>query len=141
MKLSLKYRKSEILAEVHFETARGGGKGGQHVNKVETKVDVLFNIEYSKLFNYNQKERLLRGLNNRINSGVLRLSCHESRSQSRNKEIVLDRLIDLLDDALKVQKKRIPIKISKRKKKERMDNKRIQKNKKILRRKPTREED
>ena len=133
---SLKYLRSELLSEIKFETARSGGKGGQNVNKVETKVDALFDVENTQLFDYGQKERLKRNLSTRISEGVLRLSCQESRSQFRNKEIVIDRLIALLEDALKVRKKRIPTKISMGKKRARIKAKKIHKQKKESRRKP-----
>jgi ribosome-associated protein len=136
MQHSLKYTLEQLDRELKFETSRSGGKGGQNVNKVETKVDVLFDLEATLLFTYYQKERLKRNLHNRISNGVIRLSCSETRSQLQNKEIVVERLKVLLEDALKVQKRRIPTKISKRKKAKRLDNKKAHKTKKENRRKP-----
>ncbi len=140
MQPSLKYKLLQLDRELKFETSRSGGKGGQNVNKVETKVDVLFDLEATELFTYYQKERLKRNLHNRISHGVLRLSCSETRSQLRNKELAIERLKSLLEDALAVQKKRIPTKVSKGKKAARAKDKKAHKAKKENRRKPRRED-
>lgn len=137
MKHTLTYLKSALLAEVKFETSRSGGKGGQNVNKVETKVDLIFDLTNSYLFTDFQKNRLSEKLANRLNEGIIRLSCSESRSQLKNKQIVVERLAVLLFDGLKVQKKRIPTKISAAKKKARLVDKKIHKTKKINRQKPS----
>jgi ribosome-associated protein len=140
MQPSLKYKLLQLYRELKFETSRSGGKGGQNVNKVETKVDVLFDLEATELFTYYQKERLKRNLHNRISDGVLRLSCSETRSQLRNKELAIERLKSLLEDALAVQKKRIPTKVSKGKKAARAKDKKAHKAKKENRRKPRKED-
>ena len=102
----LKYRADQITKELHFETSRSSGKGGQHVNKTETRVTLIFDLSNSTAFSQLEKERLSNYLKNRLSNGVLRLSCQESRSQSRNKEIVIERLFELLSNGLKVRKRR-----------------------------------
>ena len=140
MQLSLKYKLLDLEKELKFETSRSGGKGGQNVNKVETKVDVIFDLNHTQLFDYYQKERIERNLYNRISDGIIRLSCSETRSQLRNKELAIERLKVLIVGALEVKKKRIPTKISRAKKAARLKLKKAQKLKKENRRKPRRED-
>lgn len=132
----LKYRADQITKELHFETSRSSGKGGQHVNKTETRVTLIFDLSNSTLFTQTEKERLSNYLKNRLSNGVLRLSCQESRSQSRNKEIVIDRLFELLSNGLKVRKRRRATSVPKSKIEERLKQKRQLKEKKASRRKP-----
>jgi ribosome-associated protein len=88
--------------ECTFRTARSGGKGGQNVNKVETKVVLLFDVAASELFSEEEKATLFRKLATRLTrDGVLQVSCERERSQFRNKEIALFRAIALLEKALK----------------------------------------
>lgn len=114
----------DLHKEVKYRTSRSGGAGGQHVNKVSTKVELLFDVEASEILNHNKKVILLYKLKNRIsNEGIFALQCDETRSQTRNKEIVFDRFIQLIKTALtpvKVRRKTKPSYSSKRK---RLDNK------------------
>ena len=90
-----------ILHELTFKAIRSSGSGGQHVNKVSSKVELTFNLSESLLFDDDQKERLLRKLQNRLTKeGVLILQCGESRSQHKNKEIVTKRFFELLETGL-----------------------------------------
>ena len=83
--------------EVTYRTSRSGGAGGQHVNKVSTKVELLFDIDASAVLSDRKKTIVLEKLTNRItNDGVLSLKCDETRSQTVNKEIVFDRFIHLI---------------------------------------------
>lgn len=96
-----------VVKELKFQTVRSGGKGGQHVNKVSSKVELYFSINDSQCFTEEEKERLRIKLANRMSQdGVLKLSCEEDRSQLRNKEKVVEKLRIVLEDALKVAKKR-----------------------------------
>ena len=93
--------------ECTFKTSRSGGKGGQNVNKVETKVELLFDISASKLFTDEQKETLLGKLSARIiDESVLQLTSSTERSQLKNKERAIDKAIELIQKALKPKKPR-----------------------------------
>lgn len=125
----------ELKREVVFKTSRSGGAGGQNVNKVETKVTLLWDVMESKLFSTIQKEIIQTKLAHRIQSqGLVLLEASESRSQLANKEIALARLADLLIKVLTPTKKRIPTKISRSKVLARMDRKVKQSEKKSNRR-------
>jgi ribosome-associated protein len=132
----LKYRKDLILSEINFETSRSSGKGGQHVNKTESRVTLVFDLMNSTSFSEQEKTRLSNYLKNRLSKGVLRMSAQDSRSQSRNKEVVVNRFFDLLAKGLVVQKKRKPSKVPKSKIEERLKKKRIHKERKANRRGP-----
>ena len=95
------FSKEALLKEVTFKTSRSGGKGGQNVNKVSSKVELNINIRTSALLTEEQKVRILEKLSNRISSeGVLQVITEEDRSQLRNKEKGLKKLIVLLRTAL-----------------------------------------
>lgn len=125
----------ELHKEVDYKTSRSSGAGGQNVNKVSTKVMLLFNVEGSEVLSQKEKEIINDKLSNRINSeGFLQLQCDETRSQLKNKEIVFSRLITMLQEVLKPVKKRKPSKPSKAAIQKRIDAKKKQSQKKDLRR-------
>lgn len=127
-----------ILHELTFKAIRSSGSGGQHVNKVSSKIELTFNLKASLVFNETQKERLLKQLNNRLTKeGVLMLQCSESRSQHKNKDIVVKRFLELINKALVIPKKRKPTKIPKSVIKKRLKSKRKQSEKKANRQKPS----
>ena len=128
---------SNLINELTFKAVRSSGAGGQHVNKVASKVELYFNLQETTLMTSEEKERLFSFFNNRINSkGVLMLSSSESRSQFRNKALVIQRFLALIEEGLKIEKERIPTKIPKAVIKKRLTDKRKQSDKKITRKKP-----
>lgn len=128
-----------IKRELLFNTSRSGGKGGQNVNKVETKVELIFNICESDGLNEQQKARVMAKLKSKItDEGFLKLKESKSRSQLTNKELVTNRLIDLLNKALEIQKIRKATKPSKSSKVIRTETKRRRSSIKLLRKRPGR---
>lgn len=116
--------KANLQKEVTYKTSRSGGKGGQNVNKVSSKVELLFNVAASLLFTDDEKLLLADKLQNRLNKdGLVQVICDEERSQYLNKEKAIERLMGLLSRALHVQKVRKPTKVSKAAKAARLDNK------------------
>lgn len=114
----------ELNKEVSYRTSRSGCAGGQHVNKVSTKVELLFNVEESLLLTDRMKSIILEKLSNRItNDGILVLKCDQTRSQATNKEIVFERFVNLIKTALTPVKKRKATKPSKSSVRKRLDNK------------------
>lgn len=105
--LGMDFSIQDLLKEISFRTSRSGGKGGQNVNKVSSKVELNINIRTSALFTDNQRSLLLKKLANRINSeGVLQIITEEERSQLHNKERSLEKLQILLKNALHQPKPR-----------------------------------
>jgi ribosome-associated protein len=99
--------------ELTFSTARSGGSGGQHVNKVETKVVLYFDVEASVMLSEMQKSKIKSKLSNHINKeGVLILSHERKRSQLANKNAVVKKFDAMIAHALKKEKKRIKTKPS-----------------------------
>lgn len=129
--------KIALKSELKFRTSRSSGPGGQSVNKVSTKVELLFDVWNSNVLTIEQKEIISIKLKNRINSeGILQISSDETRSQLKNKEIVVERFYGLLEEALKPVKKRKPTKPSKSSKEKRLKTKKIKSDKKDLRKPP-----
>lgn len=131
----LRYAKLAYISEYSFETARSGGKGGQHVNKTESKVTLVFDLNQSDLFDGNEKKLLTEKLKSHLHDGIIRISGERSRSQIQNKKYVITFFLELLENGLKIKAKRIPTKISKAKKEARLKTKKIDSEKKQSRRK------
>ena len=105
--------KETIYKELLFKAVRSSGAGGQHVNKVSSKVELYFDLATSVAFTEKEKQLLLKNLSNRINKeGVLKIYSSESRSQHTNKEKVVKRLFKMIEKGLIVPKKRRPTKMS-----------------------------
>ncbi|OAD90629.1 MULTISPECIES: alternative ribosome rescue aminoacyl-tRNA hydrolase ArfB [Aequorivita] len=103
-----------LISELSFKAIRSSGPGGQHVNKTASKIEVSFSLENSGALSEIEKERLRTKLSTKISSeGIIVLQCGETRSQHRNKAIVIERLVELLQKNLKVAKPRKKTKPSK----------------------------
>jgi len=130
--------KEQILKNVSFKTSRSGGKGGQNVNKVSSKVELIFNISSASFLSEEEKEMLLDKLSNRIdNDGLLHIVTQEDRSQLLNKEKTIVKLIDLIRKSLLVQKERKAVKVPKSVIEKRLRNKAENSYKKETRKKPS----
>lgn len=126
-----------LLRECVFKAIRSSGSGGQHVNKVSTKMELQFNVATSLVLSEPQKQQLKQVLYHRLTKDfVLILQCAERRSQYQNKLLIKKRFITLITDSLKVEKIRIPTKTPKAVIQRRLKNKRSQSLKKANRRKP-----
>ncbi len=126
-----------LLTEVAFTASRSSGPGGQHVNKVNTRVELKFNLTESKFLTPEQKERLQLKLANRISKkGILSVSSQEKRSQVLNKEICIEKFISLIETALTPEKERKSTKPSKATKLKRLEEKKKTAQKKEQRKPP-----
>ena len=132
------FNEALLIREFNFKGLRSSGAGGQHVNKVSSKIELSFNIKASLALNEEQKQAIQLKFANRITKeGLLILQCGESRSQHRNKNIAIVRMIQVLKSALYIQKKRIPTKTPKAVIFKRLKIKRVNKERKTNRRKPS----
>ena len=128
---------SNLLKELKFKAIRSSGAGGQHVNKVSSKIELTFDIENSFSLTQNEKKLLKTKLHSKLSKeNILVLFCDETRSQHRNKEIIIKRLLELLKTNLIIPKKRKPTKPSRGSLKRKAENKKRVSVKKALRKKP-----
>lgn len=131
------FNKTLLIQELSFKAVRSSGAGGQHVNKVSSKIELSFNVFESGVLTEEQKNRIGLKLHHRLTKNqILILQCDESRSQHKNKELVIKRFLELISNALIITKKRIPTKIPKSVIRKRLKSKRNQSEKKANRRKP-----
>lgn len=126
----------DFSAEIFFQTARSGGKGGQNVNKVETMVEAYWSVASSAFFNQEQKELILEKLKNRINSeGFLLVKSSESRTQLSNKKKALEKMLILVNQSVIKPKKRLASKPTKSMIEKRLESKKKLGEKKMRRKK------
>lgn len=129
--------KEDFVKEITFKTSRSGGKGGQHVNKVATKVELIFHIGQSLLFSDEEKLRLQEKLEGKLDlEGNIHIISQKDRSQLANKEDAIEKLIILLTKALHVHKKRKPTKVPKSVIEKRLESKLATSSKKQNRKRP-----
>lgn len=132
--------REDIMKCVTFKTSRSGGKGGQNVNKVSSKVELIFNLPSANFFNEDEKKLIAGKLANRMDGELnIHIVSQEDRSQLMNKERTVLKLLSILAAALTVQKKRKPTKIPKSVIKKRLSNKHALSVRKELRKRPVQE--
>jgi len=123
------------IAEIELRTSRSSGPGGQHANVTESRVEAVFDVSASTALNEAQRRRITSRI-----GPVVRAVAQEARSQSRNRELALDRLEDRLARALEVRKARRPTRPSRAAREKRLEAKRRRSRTKRERRRPSGEE-
>jgi ribosome-associated protein len=119
------------ISEIAFRTSRSSGPGGQHAQKSETRVEALFDVDASSALTDRQKHRVVRKA-----GPVLRAIAQDERSQTRNRELAVERIADALREALKVERRRVATKPSKAAVERRLEQKRRRSQTKKLRQPP-----
>jgi ribosome-associated protein len=123
------------FSELRFRTSRSSGPGGQNVNKLETRVELVLDVAGSPSLSDEHKRLILTALASRIDSeGILHISSQKSRSQWENKQLVIEKLAALLRSAFHVRKKRVKTSPTHGSKERRVQSKKKQGQKKQLRR-------
>jgi len=131
------FDKALLISELSFKAIRSSGSGGQHVNKTSSKVELTYNLNESVVFDEDQKALLLTNLKSRLTKdNMVLLQCDESRSQHKNKVLVIERFLELINKSLIVPKKRKKTKIPKAVKQKRLETKRQIAEKKAIRKPP-----
>jgi ribosome-associated protein len=129
--------KDALIKELNFKAIRSSGAGGQHVNKVSSKVELTFNLDTSQVLSERHKAILKVKLQSKLTKDhTLIMQCGESRSQHKNKELIVKRFLELIKEALVVPKKRVPTKTPKAIKAKRLKAKSVLSEKKAKRKKP-----
>jgi ribosome-associated protein len=123
-------------SELDVRVSRSSGAGGQHVNKTSSRVEIFWNIPASRALTDEQRNRLLEKLASRLTTeGSIRIVASDMRSQTRNRELAEERLVETLRRALIVPKKRKPTRPTRAAKEARLESKKRQSQKKVERRK------
>jgi len=119
--MDLKITKTLVIPskEIKWRFSRSSGPGGQNVNKIESRVEIIFDLEDSKVLNDNQKEILKRNLKNKLVNNSLRLAVQEHRNQLLNRQLALIKFSSIIKNALnkplKLRKSTQPTKASQNK--------------------------
>jgi ribosome-associated protein len=130
---SIRVTRSVLLpiAEIELRFSRSSGPGGQHANTSETRVEAVFDVEGSKTLSTTQKRRVVKKA-----GPVLRAVAQDERSQTRNRELAVERLAATLREALRVERRRVATKPSAAARERRLEQKRRRSETKRLRRSP-----
>jgi len=128
---------SKLLSEVEYKAIKSSGSGGQHVNKVATKIELCFNLKTTEAFT-DEELAILNGklLSKLSKSGFLIMTSSETRSQYRNKALVTKRFLELIKESVKILKERKPTKTPNSVKRKRLDDKKKISEKKASRKPP-----
>ena len=122
--------------ELHWAFSTSGGPGGQHANRNATKAELSWDLAASPIVLHDERARLTRRLGSRVRDGVITVVAGESRSQWRNRQMARRRLADLLAEALRPERRRIPTRPSKTARDTRLKDKRRRAADKRLRKPP-----
>jgi ribosome-associated protein len=128
---SIRVTRSVVLprSEIELRTSRSSGPGGQHAQKSETRVEAVFDVEASSALSDAQKRRVVAKA-----GPVLRAIAQDERSQLRNKELAIERVVESLREALRVPRRRVPTKPSSASRERRLEQKKRRGQVKRLRR-------
>ena len=124
--------KAKLEKEISIKAVRSSGKGGQNVNKVSSKIELIFDVKNSVLLLESQKQIILNK-NITDKNGCIRITSQKSRSQFINKEDAVDKLIRLIKISVKIPRKRLKSKPPKVSKEDRLKQKKIISEKKKMR--------
>jgi len=116
-------------AEIQLRFSRSSGPGGQHAQKSETRVEAVFDVEASTALTDNQKRRVVARA-----GPMLRALAQDERSQLRNRELAVERLVEQLRRALRVERRRVPTKPTEASRRRRLEDKQRRSRTKRLRR-------
>ena len=117
------------LSEIELRVSRSSGPGGQHANTSETRVEAVFDVESSSALSEVQKRRVIARA-----GPTLRAIAQDERSQARNRELAIDRLVGRLAEALRVERRRVPTRPSQAAREKRLATKKRRGETKRLRR-------
>jgi ribosome-associated protein len=123
------------LEEIELRASRSSGPGGQHANVTASRIEAVFDVQASKALTDEQKRRIMSRCGPRVTAVA-----QDARSQSRNRELALERLRERLGNALHVPRSRRPTKPTKASRERRLESKRRQSDRKSTRRRPAGEE-
>ena len=130
---SIRVTRSVVLprSEIELRVSRSSGPGGQHANTAETRVEAVFDVEASAALTDTQKRRVLAKA-----GPVLRAVAQDERSQLRNRELAVERLVERLREALRVERRRVATQPTAAARERRLEGKRRRSQTKRLRRPP-----